>query len=84
LPTRRIIERVAARAGLDLVHHESFRDSYMLTLREWQKRFSRAWPKLEALGFDGRFRRIWDYYLAYCEIGFRFGVINVDLFKFAG
>jgi cyclopropane-fatty-acyl-phospholipid synthase len=84
LPTVSIIEREAARAGLKLVHHEAFGDSYVRTLREWRSRFLRAWPKLEPLGFNDRFRRMWEYYLAYCEVGFRTGSINVGFFKLSG
>jgi cyclopropane-fatty-acyl-phospholipid synthase len=84
LPTHSIIEQEAARAGLKLVHHEEFSDSYVKTLREWRDRFLRAWPKLEPLGFNERFRRMWEYYLAYCEVGFRNGSINVGFFKLAG
>jgi len=84
LPTASIIAREAERAGLKLVHHESFGDSYAKTLREWRLRFLRAWPAIEPLGFNERFRRMWEYYLVYCEIGFRFGVIDVGFFKLAG
>jgi cyclopropane-fatty-acyl-phospholipid synthase len=84
LPTRSIIEQEAARAGLKLVHHESFGDSYVKTLREWRFRFVQAWPSIETLGFSGRFRRMWEYYLAYCEVGFRLGTIDVGFFKLAG
>jgi cyclopropane-fatty-acyl-phospholipid synthase len=82
LPTRAIIEREAMRAGLKLVFHESFGDSYARTLREWRSRFLHAWPKLEALGFSQSFRRMWEYYLVYCEIGFRCGAIDVGFYKF--
>ena len=84
LPTRSIIEREAVRAGLKLVFHESFGDSYAQTLREWRKRFLQAWPRLEALGFNARFQRLWEYYLAYCEIGFRSGSVDVGFYKLAG
>jgi cyclopropane-fatty-acyl-phospholipid synthase len=84
LPTRAIIEQEAARAGLKLVHQESFGDSYVRTLREWRSRFLQAWPKIEPLGFNDRFRRMWEYYLAYCEVGFRLGTIDVGFFKLAG
>lgn len=83
LPTFSIIEKEVRRAGLKLVHCESFGDSYAETLREWRSRFLRAWPNIETLGFDQHFRRMWEYYLAYCEVGFRFGSINVSLFKLA-
>ena len=84
LPTISIIEREAARVGLKLVHHESFGDSYVRTLREWRNRFLEASPKIESLGFNDRFRRMWEYYLAYCEVGFRLGTIDVGFFKLAG
>lgn len=82
LPTPSIVEEQAARAGLVLDHMKSFGDSYARTLREWRMRFVTAWPGIEALGFDQRFRRMWEYYLAYCEAGFRFGAIDVSLFRF--
>jgi cyclopropane-fatty-acyl-phospholipid synthase len=84
LPTRDIIKRQAEQAGLNLVAHESFGDSYARTLQEWRTRFIQAWPKLEALGFNQRFHRMWEYYLAYCETGFRCGAIDVGFYKLAG
>ena len=82
LPTRSIIEHQASRARLKLVHHESFGDSYAATLREWRNRFVAAGPRLDRLGFDEKFRRLWEYYLAYCEVGFGQGVLNVGLYVF--
>ena len=84
LPTVAIMEAIAKRAGLSLVHQETFPDSYARTLEEWRNRFLGAWSEIEPLGFDQRFRRMWEYYLTYCEVGFRFRAINVGLFKFAG
>jgi cyclopropane-fatty-acyl-phospholipid synthase len=81
LPTLEIIGREAARAGLRVVAHESFGSSYAKTLAEWRRRFLQAWPDIEALGFDTRFKRMWEYYLSYCEVGFRAGAINVSLLK---
>jgi cyclopropane-fatty-acyl-phospholipid synthase len=46
-------------------------------LAEWRDRFRAAWPNLTPLGFDERFRRMWEYYFAYCEAGFREGNIDV-------
>jgi cyclopropane-fatty-acyl-phospholipid synthase len=84
LPTPGIIEREAEQAGLNLVAHEPFGDSYARTLQEWRSRFLHAWPKLEAQGFNQRFRRLWEYYLAYCETGFRSGAIDVGFYRLAG
>jgi cyclopropane-fatty-acyl-phospholipid synthase len=84
LPTSSIIEQEASRAGLKLVHHESFGDSYAKTLREWRARFLQASARIQMLGFGERFCRMWEYYLAYCEAGFRLGTVDVGFFKFAG
>ncbi|MFD0987923.1 class I SAM-dependent methyltransferase [Methyloligella solikamskensis] len=81
LPTVSIVTREAARAGLQLVQQQSFGMSYARTLAEWRKRFRAAWPRLKTLGFDERFRRLWEYYLVYCETGFKTGSIDVTLFK---
>ena len=81
LPTTRIIEREIAKVGLQLVANEFFRESYARTLEEWRLRFHSAWTTIECLGFDERFKRTWEYYLAYCQIGFEIGVLNVGLYK---
>jgi len=77
LPTKAEIRRQSTMAGLTLRSIETFGPSYARTLAEWRKRFHAAWPAIEAQGFDTRFRRMWDYYLAYCEGGFRAGNIDV-------
>jgi cyclopropane-fatty-acyl-phospholipid synthase len=81
LPTEEIIKREAARAGLRIVAHERFGRSYALTLAEWRRRFLDAWPHIEPLGFDARFKRMWHYYLSYCETGFLTGAVDVGQFK---
>ncbi len=83
LPTDRLVHEHARRAGLTPVAQESFGDSYARTLEEWRRRFLEAWPRLAEQGFDERFRRLWEYYLAYCETGFRTGRTDVTLYKFA-
>ena len=55
----------------------TFGPDYARTLAEWRRRFDAAWQQLAPLGFDERFRRLWKYYLAYCEAGFRSGAIDV-------
>lgn len=83
LPTIERIEAEAARAGLALVHCEGFGASYARTLEVWRRRFLAAWDRIEPLGFDARFRRMWEYYLTYCEVGFQAGAVDVNLFKLA-
>jgi len=80
LPSVGAMQAQAQRAGLTLRRDESFGLSYAATLAEWRARFHRAWPQIKKLGFDAAFRRLWDYYLCYCEAGFRSGRVDVGLF----
>jgi cyclopropane-fatty-acyl-phospholipid synthase len=79
LPTLSALRREIAAAGLRLSSSEMFGPSYARTVADWRHRFLRAWPAIAPLGFDMRFKRLWDYYLAYCEAGFRTGRIDVGL-----
>ena len=81
LPSREILSRCAAQAGLQIVECETFADSYAATLAEWRRRMLHAWPQIAAQGFDPRFRRLWEYYLCYCEAGFNARTIDVGLYK---
>ena len=81
LPSPGVIRAQVAGAGLALDHVETFGESYARTLAEWRRRFLLAWPAIGQLGFDARFRRLWDYYLAYCEAGFRSGAVDVGLYR---
>jgi len=80
LPSDKVLERDLAKAGLVLKEIDHFGHSYALTLAEWRQRFIANWPEIEKLGFDDRFRRLWEYYLCYCEGGFEEGAINVGLY----
>jgi cyclopropane-fatty-acyl-phospholipid synthase len=80
LPTKALIAAHAEKAGLKLVASECFGESYARTLAVWRARFRQSSAALQTLGFDQRFRRLWDYYLAYCEAGFRAATIDVGLF----
>ena len=79
LPTKSALEAQIERAGLRLARRETFGASYARTLAEWRRRFPRAGPKPSGWGSTARFRRLWDYYLAYCEAGFAEGTIDVGL-----
>lgn len=83
LPTKAIIAEQGAHAGFKLVSTQSFGPSYATTLAEWRKRFLASWPGIAEMGFPDRFRRLWDYYLCYCEAGFRAATIDVGFFVFA-
>jgi cyclopropane-fatty-acyl-phospholipid synthase len=81
LPTRMLMEQHALAAGLEFEPVLMFGASYARTLAEWRRNFQAAWPSITALGFDERFRRMWDYYLAYCEAGFERGTCDVGLYR---
>jgi cyclopropane-fatty-acyl-phospholipid synthase len=83
LPTKSIIRQQGERAGLRHRGEESFGASYALTLAAWSGRFQRAWPALRGLGFDSTFKRMWEYYLAYCQVGFESGALDVAFYRFA-
>jgi len=81
LPTRGALREQAERAGLELEECLLFGESYARTLAEWRGRFLANWPAIEALGFDANFRRLWEYYLCYCEAGFGSGRIDVGVYR---
>lgn len=81
LPTVEIMHRQAAEAGLACENVRSFGNCYARTLQEWDDRFDASWSRIAEMGFDERFRRKWQYYLAYCEAGFLNGIIDVGLFR---
>ena len=80
LPSASALRRQIVEAGLELRSVQTFGSSYARTLAEWRRRFHAAWPDIERLGFDERFKRIWDYYLSYCEAGFRSEATDVGLY----
>lgn len=71
LPSETRLKQEIDRAGLDWQSVRRFGQDYAVTLAEWMVRFDDAWDDIRKLGFDDRFRRMWRYYLAYCEAGFR-------------
>ena len=64
-------------AGLTPFADDGFGDHYARTLAIWRRKFLESWPSILDSGFDDRFRRMWEYYLAYCEGGFLAGHIDV-------
>jgi cyclopropane-fatty-acyl-phospholipid synthase len=80
LPTKKIIAEQAKAANLQLVSTRSFGNDYAKTVSEWRRRFLASWPRIKALGFPESFRRLWEYYLCYCEAGFNVGTIDVELY----
>lgn len=75
------IRRHGEAAGLRYADALFFGESYAHTLDIWYAAFQERWPAIETMGFDGRFKRMWDYYLAYTAAGFRAGSIDVGQFR---
>lgn len=77
LPSPKVIGDLSSRVGLKLDRVESFGADYARTLQTWHRNFEDAWPSIAAMGFDDRFRRMWKAYLAYCQVGFEIGRLDV-------
>jgi cyclopropane-fatty-acyl-phospholipid synthase len=77
LPSETRLQEEAAKAGLEWRDVVRFGQNYADTLAEWARRFEGAWDDIRGLGFDERFRRLWRFYLGYCEAGFRTERTNV-------
>ena len=73
LASWKLMEWYARQAGLQVISSASFSDDYVRTLQCWRERFNHAWRQLAKRGLDRRFRCLWNFYLAYCEAGYRAG-----------
>ena len=77
LPSETRLRQETDRAGLEWSDIIRFGQNYADTLAEWASRFEGAWDDIKGLGFDEKFRRLWRFYLSYCEAGFRTERTNV-------
>ena len=71
LPSERRLREETNKAGLEWKAIARFGQNYADTLAQWASSFEAAWEDIRGLGFDERFRRLWRFYLSYCEAGFR-------------
>ena len=83
LPSSSALHAAAAKQGLVVKDEFAFGRDYARTLAEWRVAFEAKWPAIAAQGFDENFRRLWCFYLAYCEAGFLSGNVNVVQFELA-
>jgi cyclopropane-fatty-acyl-phospholipid synthase len=77
LPSAAVFRELARKHGLEVTDELAFGLDYARTLAEWRRRFREQQVNVISLGFDQRFLRIWNFYLAYCEAGFRAGSIDI-------
>jgi len=81
LPSPSALRAGAGRAGLEVLGSVEFGESYSLTLRRWHETFNARWDEIARLGFDERFRRMWNFYLTSCAGAFHGG--NCDVTQIA-
>ncbi len=81
LPSIQFMENLIKKNDLKLEKINSYSDDYARTLATWRKNFLSAWEKINPLGFDEYFKRMWEFYLSYCEGGFKSRNINLIQFS---
>jgi cyclopropane-fatty-acyl-phospholipid synthase len=78
IPSLRAIDDALAGTALRVVRNRELRPHYARTLRTWRQRFIASWPQTRTQGLTEEFRRMWEFYLAYCEAGFAGGYLGVS------
>ena len=81
LPNKNSINKYVSDNGLTIKSYESYADHYSNTLSIWRDEFNKKWEQIKNQGFDSTFKRMWEFYLCYCEAGFKSK--NIDLIQFS-
>jgi len=81
LPSKGIINKYVSENGLTIKFYDSYADHYSNTLVMWKNEFNKKWDLIKKQGFDLTFKRMWEFYLSYCEAGFKSK--NIDLIQFS-
>jgi len=81
LPNKNSINKYVSDNGLTIKSYESYADHYSNTLSIWRDEFNKKWDQIKSQGFDLTFKRMWEFYLCYCEAGFKSK--NIDLIQFS-
>jgi len=81
LPNKNSINKYVSENGLTIKSYESYADHYSNTLSIWRDEFNKKWKQIKNQGFDSTFKRMWEFYLCYCEAGFKSK--NIDLIQFS-
>ena len=81
LPSINFMEKLIKKNSLKLEKINTYSDDYARTLSTWRKNFLGVWDKISPLGFDDYFKRMWEFYLSYCEGGFKSRNINLIQFS---
>ena len=81
LPSKNSLNKYVSDNGLTIKSYDSYADHYANTLAIWKNEFNRKWDLIKKQGFDLTFKRMWEFYLSYCEAGFKSK--NIDLIQFS-
>ena len=81
LPSKKSLKNLSASNGLKLNLMNSYGEHYSDTLKIWRDEFIKKWDLISKQGFDLTFKKMWDFYLSYCEAGFKSK--NIDLIQFS-
>ena len=81
LPSKKVLYNYANKNGLEINSYNSYGLHYSNTLILWRDEFLKKWDLISKQGFDLIFKRMWDFYLSYCEAGFKSK--NIDLIQFS-
>ncbi len=81
LPSKNSINKYVSENGLIIKSYDSYANHYSSTLALWRNEFNKKWDLIKNQGFDSTFKRMWEFYLSYCEAGFKSK--NIDLIQFS-
>ena len=81
LPSKSSLNKYVSDNGLTIKSYDSYADHYANTLAIWKNEFNRKWDLIKKQGFDMTFKKMWEFYLSYCEAGFKSK--NIDLIQFS-
>jgi len=81
LPSINLMKFLIKKNEMDFLKINYYSDDYAKTLKAWKKNFLESWKSISALGFEDSFKRMWEFYLSYCEAGFKSRNINLIQFS---
>ena len=81
LPSLKSLKKITSNCGLEINSQSLYGEHYSSTLQKWRGSFLNSWDQISRQGFNTNFKNMWDFYLSYCEAGFKSK--NIDLVQFS-
>jgi len=81
LPSIQSLDKLSSESGLKIQEYHSYGSHYSNTLKKWRESFLNSWEDISRQGFNLSFKKMWDFYFAYCDAGFKSK--NIDLVQFS-